>query len=75
VVTDEIPLAQGDRAVVLAQQVGEGLVGQLLQGFHAVSAQELEGVPSLRVELDQLAARDGTRRGINPLSTTVVHDT
>src|SRR5262249_4393870 len=63
-------LTQGDGAAGLAQGVGEGVVGQLLQRFQAVLTEELERVPGLGVEFDQLAGHgpDPCSKGVRPLS-------
>src|SRR6516164_409864 len=45
-----------DRAAMLAQQVAEGLVGELLEALHAVTRQEVERVPRFQIEFDALAA-------------------
>jgi hypothetical protein len=41
---------------MLLQQIAERLVRQLLQRLHAVARQQLECVPGLGVELDELAS-------------------
>jgi len=43
------------RPAVLAQQVGERLVGELLKRRHAVARQDVERGPGLVVELHPLA--------------------
>src|SRR5436309_1044266 len=48
------------RPVVLAQQVPERLVGQLLKIHHPVAREEIERVPRLVVELDALAGHGGS---------------
>jgi hypothetical protein len=50
---------QRPRLVVLCQQVGEGLIGKLLQILAFVPGQEFECLPDLRVEADQLAGFRG----------------
>jgi len=40
---------------MLSQQVGDGLVHQLLQGGHAVAAKLLELMKGLVIKCDQLA--------------------
>jgi hypothetical protein len=40
---------------VLVQQIAKGFLGQFLEVHHAVACQEIEGMPSLIVELDAFA--------------------
>jgi hypothetical protein len=40
---------------VLPEEIGEGLVGELLEILHAIFGKQVEGVPSLVVELNALA--------------------
>ena len=40
---------------MLAQQVAERLLGEFLEGHHAVARQQIERRPALLVELDALA--------------------
>lgn len=51
--------------MVLGQQVGEGLIGKLLQLLASVAGQELERLPGLRVEADQLALRRPADAGLS----------
>jgi hypothetical protein len=44
-----------DRAAVLFQQIGEGLVCDLLEVPHAVPGEQIEGIPGLLIELNALA--------------------
>jgi hypothetical protein len=40
---------------MLLQQIAERLVGQLLQGLHAVEREPMQRVPRLRIESDTFA--------------------
>jgi hypothetical protein len=40
---------------MLSQQVRKGLIGKLLKVLHAISRQQIKGVPCLTLELDALA--------------------
>jgi hypothetical protein len=44
-----------NRSTMLPEEIGEGLVGQLLEVLHAVLGELIEGVPSFIVELNALA--------------------
>jgi hypothetical protein len=43
------------RASVLAQQITESFIRQLLKGHHAVARKHVEGMPSFQIELYSLA--------------------
>src|SRR5262245_28994177 len=58
--------------MTLLEQVGKGLVGQLLQRLHAVARQQVQGVPGLVVELDELASGPGRAR-LRPLAEPFRH--
>jgi hypothetical protein len=47
------------RPTVLLQEIGEGLVGEFLEIPHAVSGEQVEGVPGLLIELNALARQRG----------------
>jgi hypothetical protein len=47
---------------VLSQEIAKGFVGELLEIFHLIAAQEVERLPSLVVELDALAFHQKTPR-------------
>src|SRR5262249_11642062 len=59
-------VAQRDRAVVLLQQIGKGLVGQFLEIAHGVTRQEIERVPGLVVDLDSFARHQRAQRSWRP---------
>src|SRR5258708_38800611 len=44
------------RPCVLLQQIAERLLGKLLKRFLGLAREQVERVPSLRIELDQLSA-------------------
>ena len=46
-----------DWAAVFAQQIGEGLISELLEVPHAVPGEQVESVPGFLIELNALAGR------------------
>jgi hypothetical protein len=48
------------------QQIREGFVGEFLEVPHAVSREQIEGVPRLLIELNALAGHGGILPGDNP---------
>ena len=63
-------LAQRDGPAVLFEQIAERLVGQLLQGTHAVERQPVQRVPGLGIEGDAFATKVGVAL-MGELSMTV----
>src|SRR5262245_4449546 len=58
---------QISRPVVFAQQVAEGLVGELLQRLHGVAPEQVQGLPGLLVEFHELAPGTGRLLGHDDL--------
>jgi hypothetical protein len=52
-----------DRAAVFFQQIGEGLVGRLLEIPHAVPGEQIEGIPGPLIELNAFAGQGGILLG------------
>ena len=56
-------LLESRRPAMLLEQIAERLVGQLLQGLHAVEREVMQRLPRLRIECDALANRAGRPTG------------
>src|SRR5262245_39566500 len=55
-------LLQRDRPMVLLEQIGKRLIGQVLEILHGVPAQQLQRVPGFVVDLNALAGHQRSRR-------------
>jgi len=53
------PAPEVDRPAVLAEEISECLVSELLKVPHAVPGEQVEGVPCLLIELNALAGHCG----------------
>jgi hypothetical protein len=60
-VADTLPQGclEVDRPAMLAEKIGERLVGKLLEVPHAVPGEQVEGIPSLLIELNAFSWHRG----------------